>query len=141
MNDQPDIHRISTGYNDPVTGRFLDKNPGRPLGSKNKAKKELSAALQDRAGNALAALDDLIAKSHPQAVLFTLEKGLPAHRTVQLHGLTPADIEAAVCEGAISPAEGKILAQTVVALKTVQDIESLSKRLESLETLLREGSV
>jgi len=126
-------------WKDPKTGHWLPGNPGRPLGSKNKSKRAISEMLQDRQADALAALDELISKAHPQAVMFALEKGLPAQRAVQLHGLTPEDIEAAVCEGAISPAEARTLAQTIVALKTVHDLDKLAERLEEVERLLKDG--
>lgn len=128
-------------WKDPKTGHWLPGNPGRPLGSKNRSKKALSEALQDRQETALAALDDLLSKADPRATIFALEKGLPAQRSIRLHGLTPADIEAAVCEGAISPAEAKTLAQTVVALKTAHDVDRLAERLQALEALLKDGSV
>lgn len=126
----------NTGKWKDARGHWLPGNPGRPLGSKNRSKKAISEMLQDRQGDALAALDRLIAKAHPQAVMFALEKGLPAQRSVQLHGLTPDDIEAAVCDGSISPSEAKILAQTVAALKAVRDLDEMAARLEKLEKLL-----
>lgn len=130
----------TTGKWKDARGYWLPGNPGRPVGSKNRSKKAISEALQDRTDDALAALDGLIAKSHPQAVLFALERNLPAQRSVQLHGLTPDDIEAAVCEGSISPAEAKTLAQTVAALKAARDLDEMAARLEKLEKLLADDN-
>lgn len=125
-------------YTDPVTGKFMPGNPGRPLGAKGRTKRSITTALHERTNIALAALDALIAAGSEKAILFILERNIPKNRTVELHGATPKDIEAALTQGDISPDEAAKISSTLASLKSLESIGDLNERLAKIESLLKD---
>lgn len=124
-------------YNDPTNkGHFKPGNPGRPRGAKGRTKRAITTALQNRTDAALAALDALIEARSEKAILYVLQRNLPKDRAIELHGMDPEDIEAALMDGSISPDEGRTLVQTLTALKQLRDLNDLEARLKRLEQVL-----
>lgn len=128
-------------YNDPSNrGHFKHGNPGRPVGAKGKpTAKAITEALETRRDSALIALDRLLALGDPRAVLFVVDRLLPKGRSTPMHGLAAEDIEAAIMDGSISAAEARELAQALVAVRSLRDLDEMAETLRKLEALFERG--
>lgn len=126
-----------TEYKD-SKGRFMSGNPGRPLGSKNKTPRAILNQIKAMDQMAIQKLWEAICLQEKWAIEYVLNKILPASRTVELEGFTPADLGTAIIEGDISPEEGKSLAAILKNLREIESLDDIRARLDDLEAAAKE---
>ena len=115
------------------TGRFKKGNPGRPRGVANKTPCSVLRQVEAMNEMALKQLWSAVCMQENWAVLYVLNKIVPASRTVAMEGLTTDDLKAALAEGDISPDESKTLAATLRTLAEIESLDEIRARLDSLE--------
>ena len=118
-------------------GRLLPGHGmGRPKGSKSRTNAAVLAALGDLSGQAVQVLRDKLAEGDSKVAMFILARFTPADRAVDLEGAAPADILAAIAEGAVTPGEANKLANAVKTLKDAAAVDAMRSRLDEIEALL-----
>ena len=119
-------------------GRFAKGNSGRPLGSRNKTPRAVLNQIKAMDQMAIQKLWQAVCMHEKWAIEFVLNKILPVSRTVELEGLTPDDLRAALSEGDISPDEGKNIAAILKTLREIESLDEIRERLDDLEAAAKE---
>jgi hypothetical protein len=134
----------------PPRGRpFIDGNPGRRPGSRNRATVIASALLEGEAEELLRKAIELAKGGDAAMLKFLLGRMLPRDRLIKvdLGRMDFADdaVEAmstiidAVSEGKVSPGEAAALATLVKFYAEAIDLADVVKRLDVLEAQIKEG--
>jgi hypothetical protein len=134
--NQSDNERKITGRD--AAGRFTHGNAGRPLGAKGKISRETLETVKSMKDGALQGLFTAIGRGERWAVEFVLSKVLPENRTIELEGMSPEDIRAALNAGDISPDEAKALANVAKNLGEMDMLEAIHARVKELEDALHD---
>lgn len=109
-------------------------NPGRPKGAVGKQSIARLAEIRAEGPRAIDALRDLIEQRNWKAIAYVLDKIVPSGgRTVQLEGTAPADVAAALADGALTPDEAMKIAAALNTLASAQEVRDLMARLDALE--------
>ncbi|MDX3908756.1 MAG: hypothetical protein QHC67_02950 [Sphingobium sp.] len=131
---------ILTGRNN--LGQFAPGNGGRQPGARNRVSRTSLKAVTDLFNEAVAVLRARLADNDLRAAEIVLAHVLPAKahgRTIEFgDDVSAATIEAAMIEGAITPAEAQIAASALEKLKSVRDFDEIERRIEELEEALAE---
>jgi hypothetical protein len=128
---------------------FIDGNPGRRPGSRNRVTVIASALLEGEAEELLRKAIELAKGGDAVMLKFLLERILPRDRLIKvdLGRMNFADdaVEAmstimdAVSEGKVSPGEALALATLVKFYTAAIDLADVVKRLDVLEAQIKEG--
>lgn len=137
MTDQPQISADNGGRD--ALGRFGQGNPGRKPGSRNEVSRATIKAVTDLFSAAVMVLKSRLAENDLAAAKIVLGIVLPKDRLVEFgEDISPAAIEAALADGAITPQEAYNAAQSLEKLKAVRDFDELQRRVEEMEQALSE---
>jgi hypothetical protein len=134
----------------PTRGRpFANGNPGRKPGSRNRATLVAAELLEGEAEELMRKAIERAMAGDAMMLKFLLGRILPRERLIKLDlpRMDFADdaVEAlghimqAVSEGKISPSEGASLASLVNSYTQAIDVADVAKRLDSLETQIKQG--
>jgi hypothetical protein len=129
---------------------FVNGNPGRKPGSKNRTTLVAAALLDGEAQHLIRKAIKLAKAGDPTMLKFLLGRVLPRERLIKLElpNMKVADdaVEAlgqimrAVSEAKIAPSEGAALAALVNAYREAIDIAAVVKRLDALEAQIKGGA-
>ena len=126
---------ISTGRD--ALGRFGQGNGGRPPGSRNKASRAALEAVTELFGEAVAVLKVRLSEHDLRAASIVLGVVLPKDRPIEFgQDVSPATVEAALADGAITPSEAQVVAAALEKLQQVRDLGDLAARVSELEVAL-----
>ncbi len=127
----------STEYLRDQGGRFLAGagNPGRKVGSRNRATREAIEKIKTLTDEAFIALAENVRKRDQRAVEFILSKVLPEGRLVEIDA-TGDGIHEAVTAGDLSVAEIRAISAAVANLKKIDEIDSLRAEVDQLRKFL-----
>lgn len=137
MTDQP-LNGASFSVQRGPDGKFLPGSGGRPIGARNKTSKAAVKAVTDMFSEAVAVLRKRLSENDLAAAKIVLDVVLPKGNRVIEFGedISPATIEAALADGAITPAEAQTAAAALEKLQNVRDVADLVMRVEELEAVL-----
>lgn len=121
-----DNQREITGR-DP-SGRFAIGNPGRPYGAKGKTSREALERVKLMKDGAIQKLWEAVNAGERWAIELVLSKVLPTDRTIDLEGLTAADIRSALVSGDLSPEEAKAMSTIGKNLSLMEIMEQHTRR-------------
>ena len=135
-NPQPDDKAKFSVVRSP-DGKFISTS-GRPVGTKNKATKASASAINSLHDLAFLKLTELLQAGNPGIVEFVIKSLLPTGgRVVELDDLTADGLINAVAQGVISPVELRQIATGIEKIRSMQDLESMQKRMQEIERLLK----
>ena len=118
-------------------GRLLPGHSmGRPRGSGNRAGTREIHRLRARSDAVWAVIDQRLSEGCVKTALFLASRLLPDVRSIELDGIGPEDVGAAIAEGIVTPAEAVKLSQAIKHLKDAETVDALRGRLDAIESLL-----
>jgi hypothetical protein len=109
-------------------GRFTVGNPGRPYGAKGKTSREALERIKLMKEAAIQKLWESVNMGERWAIELVLSKVLPTGRTIELEGLTPHDVKAALIAGDISPDEAKAMSSVTKNISEMEFLEQMRAR-------------
>lgn len=116
------------------------RGPGRKIGSKNRISREAVEKLKEMGPQAFVQLQANLDKGDMRAVEYILNRLLPAGRILEIDA-TPEGIREHLEHGDFSESEARAVASVVEKLNRLEKLEELERRVDELQSLLRQGSL